>query len=78
MQCKSQAPPDLLDGDGLARPVVYVEELEVLIGELGGNQVGDDVGCARQLRVRTGDEAQGLPRDVGAELGLDWSGRTRL
>ena len=35
VQCKSQAPPDLLEEYGLAHPVVDVEELEVLIGELG-------------------------------------------
>ena len=34
VQCKSQAPPDLLEEDGLARPVVDVEELEMHIGEL--------------------------------------------
>eukprot|EP00614_Pseudopedinella_elastica_P002255 CAMPEP_0172588044 /NCGR_PEP_ID=MMETSP1068-20121228/7006_1 /TAXON_ID=35684 /ORGANISM="Pseudopedinella elastica, Strain CCMP716" /LENGTH=37 /DNA_ID= /DNA_START= /DNA_END= /DNA_ORIENTATION= len=34
-----------------------VEELEMLIGELRGDQVSDDVECAGQLRVRAGDEA---------------------
>ena len=46
MQCESQAPPDLLEEDGLARPVVDVEELRVLIGELTGDQVGGDMECA--------------------------------
>ena len=61
MQCEPQAPPDLLEEDGLARPVVDVEELEMPIGELRGDQVDDDVECARQLRVRAGDEAQDIP-----------------
>ena len=39
VQCKSQAPPDLLEEDGLAHPMVDVKELEVLIGELRGDQV---------------------------------------
>ena len=50
----------------------------VLIGELRGDQVGDDVECAGQLRVCAGVEAHDLPRVVGVELGLDWSGRARL
>ena len=45
VQCESQAPPDLLEEDGLARPVVDVEELRVLIGELTGDQVGGDMEC---------------------------------
>ena len=67
VQCESRAPPDLLEEDGLARPVVDVEELDNLIGELRGDQVGDDVECAGLIRIRVGDE-----------LGLDWSGRARL
>ena len=55
-----------------------VEELEMPIGELRGDQVNDDVECAGQLRVRAGDEAQGLPRVAGVEIGLDWPGRARL
>ena len=43
VQCKSQAPPDLLEEDGLAHPMVDVEQLGVLIGELRGDQVNDDV-----------------------------------
>ena len=43
VQSKSEAPPDLPKGDGLARPVVDFEGLEVPIGELRGDQVGDDV-----------------------------------
>ena len=74
VQCESQAPPDLLEEDGLARPVADVEELEMPIGELRGDQVDDDVKCAGQLSVRAGDEGQDFPRVVGAELGLDWSG----
>ena len=66
---------DLLEEDGLARPVVDVEELGMPIGELRGDQVDDDVECAGQLRIRAGDEAQGLPRIAGVEVGLDWSGR---
>ena len=76
--CESQAPPDLLEEDGLARPVIDVEELEIPIGELRGDRVGDDVECARQLRVHAGDGAQDFTRVVGVELGLDWSGRARL
>ena len=53
VQCESQAPPDLLEEDELtlARPVVDVEELEMHIGELRGDQVDDDVECDRQIRV---------------------------
>ena len=36
-QCKSQAPPDLLEEDGLAHPMADVEEPEMPIGELRGN-----------------------------------------
>ena len=78
MQCESRAPPDLLEEDGLAHPMVDVEELEMPIGELRGDQVDDDVECAGQLCARAGDEAQGLPRVLGVERGLDWSGRARL
>ena len=78
VQCESQAPPGLLEEDGLTRPVVDVEELEMPIGEFRGDQVDDDVECAGKLRVRAGDEAQGLPPVAGVELGLDWSGRARL
>ena len=31
VQCKSKASPDLLEEDGLAHPIVDVEELEMLI-----------------------------------------------
>ena len=41
--------------------MVDVEELEMPIGEFRGDQVGDDVECAGQLRVSVGDEDQGLP-----------------
>ena len=58
--------------------MVDVEELKISIGELRGDQSGDDVECAGQTRVRAGDEAHGLPRDVGAELGLDWPGPAGL
>ena len=58
--------------------MVDVEELKMLIGELRGDQFDDDVECAGQLSVRTGDEAHDLPRVVGAELGLDSPGRARL
>ena len=61
MQCKSQAPPNMLEEDGLAHPMVDVEELEMPIGELRGDQVNDDMECAGQLRVRAGDEAQDVP-----------------
>ena len=43
VQCESQAPPGLLEEDGLARPVVDVEELEMPIGELKGDQVNDKI-----------------------------------
>ena len=78
MQCESQAPPDLLEEDELALPMADVEELEMPIGELRGDQIGVCVECAGQLRVRAGDEAQDLPRVVGVELGLNWSGRASL
>ena len=71
VQCESQAPPGLLEEEGLARPVIDVEELEMLIGELRGDQVKGDVECAGQFIVRAGDEAQGLPRVLSVELGLD-------
>ena len=77
VQCESQAPPDLLKEDGLARSVVDVEYLEMPIGELRGDHVEDDVECTGQLRVRAGYEAQELLRVAGVELGLDWSGRAR-
>ena len=54
--------------------MVDVEELEVLIGELRGDQVNNEIECTGKLRVRAGDEAHDLPRAVGVELGLDWSG----
>ena len=60
VQCKSQAPPHLLEEDGLAHPMADVGELEVLIGELRGDKVNGDVECAGQLRVRAGDKAQDL------------------
>ena len=59
-------------------PVADVGELEMLIGELRCDQVDNDVEFAGQLRACAGDEGQGLPRVVGAELGLDWYGRARL
>ena len=43
VQCESRAPSDLLVKDGLARPVVDVLELEMLTGELRGDQVANDV-----------------------------------
>ena len=46
VQGKSQAFPDLLEEDGFAHPMVDVKELEVLIGELRGDQVNDGVECA--------------------------------
>ena len=67
VQCESQAPPDLLEENGLALPVADVEELEVPIGEMRGDQVNDDVEYAGQLRVSAGDEAQDPPRDIGVE-----------
>ena len=60
VQCESQVPPGLLDGKGLAHPVVDGEELGMLISELRGDQVDDDVEHAGKLRVRAGDEAKGL------------------
>ena len=42
----SQAPPGLLEEDGLARPMADVEELGMPIGEVRGDQVADDVECA--------------------------------
>ena len=78
VQCESQVPLDLLEGDGLARPVVDVDELNMPIGEFRGDQVGDDLECAGKLRVRAGDESHDLLGAVGVELGLDWSGRARL
>ena len=48
------------------------------IGEFRGDHVDDAVECAGELPVRTGDETHDLPWVVGVELGLDWSGRTRL
>ena len=62
----------MLEEYGLARPVVDIEELGVLIGELRGDQAGDDVECAEHLRVHAGDEAHYLPRVEGVELGFDW------
>ena len=80
VQCESRAPPGLLEENELARPVadVDVEELKVLIGKLRGDQDDDGLVCAGQIHVRAGDEAHGLPRVVGVELRLDWSGRAGL
>ena len=78
VQCESQAPPDLREEDGHARPVVDFEELGMLIGKIRGDQVGDVLEYAGLLPVRTGDEAHDLSRVVGAEIGLDWPGRARL
>ena len=78
VQCESQAHPELLEEDGLAHPMVDVEEMEVLIGELRGDQVNDNAECVGQLRVRAGDEAQDVPRVVSVELGTDWSRRAKL
>ena len=61
VQCESQAPPDLREEDGLAHPVIDIEELEMLIGELRGDQLSNDGECAGQLRVRAGDEPQDFP-----------------
>ena len=36
--CESQDPPDLLEEDGVACPVADVEDLEIAIGELGGDK----------------------------------------
>ena len=41
VQCKSQAPPDLLEEDGLTHPMTDVEEPEMLTGELRGDPVND-------------------------------------
>ena len=46
-----------------------VEKMKVLISELRGDQVSDDMEYAGQLRVRSGDYANDLPRVVGVELG---------
>ena len=75
---ESRVLPDLLEEDELARPVVDVEELNLFIGELRGDQVGDDMECAGRLRVRAGEKAHDLPRVIGFELRLDWSGRAGL
>ena len=61
-QCESQAPPDLLEDDGLAHLMVDVEGQEMPIGELRGDQVNDDVECDGRLRVLAGDVAQDLPQ----------------
>ena len=58
VQCKSQAPPGMLEEDGLAYSMADVEELEMPIGELRGDQVNEDAEYAGQLCVRAGDEAQ--------------------
>ena len=64
VQCESQAPPDLLGGDGLARPVLDVKELGMPIGELRGDQVNGDLECAGLLGVRAGDKpAPSSPRN---------------
>ena len=68
----------MLEEDGLAHPMIDVEELEMPIGELKRDQANGDLECAGQLRVRVGDEAQDRPRVVYFELGLGWSGRARL
>ena len=61
VQCKFQTPPDLLEEDELAHSMADVEEPEMPIGELRGDQVDNDVEFAGQLRARAGDEAQDVP-----------------
>ena len=61
VQCEFQAPPDLLKEDGLALPVADVDELEMPIGELTGDQVDDDVERTGRSCVRAGNEAHDLP-----------------
>ena len=71
VQCKSQAPPDLLKDELLAHPVAYIEDSGVSIGVLRADQSGDGVVCARKLPVRAVEEFHGLLRVVGVELGLE-------
>ena len=78
MQCESQAPLGLLEEDGLARPGVYVNELNILIGEHGAGQVDGTVECADHHPVLACDEARGLPRAAVVGAGLNWSGRVKL
>ena len=78
MQCGSKAPPDLQEENGLARLVVDVEELEMRIGVLTGDQLEGDVECAGKLCLRVCDEVRGLPRVFDAELGLSRSERARI
>ena len=54
VQCESQAPPDLVEEDGLVRSVVDVEELEMPIDELRGDQVDDDGSAHRLVERRSG------------------------
>ena len=68
MQCESQAPPGLLEGDGLARPAADLEELGVLIGKLRSDQDGDVVEGVGQLPVQACDKACDLSRFIGVEL----------
>ena len=78
VQRESQAPRDLLEEDGLACPVVDVEELGLHISELRGNHTGDAVESSRQLSLRAGDETHFLPRVAGVELRHEWPGLSRL
>ena len=64
VQCESQVPPGLLEAVELARPGGdpgdHVDELEMSIGELGGDQVGDAVEFARHHPVRYSDKARAV------------------
>ena len=51
VQYESHAPPGLLEEDGLAHPMADAEELGMLVSELRGDQVNDELECAGQLRV---------------------------
>ena len=51
--CEYPASPGLLEEDGLARPVVDVQELEMTIGELRGDQVDEDVELFRNVLGRS-------------------------
>ena len=68
VQCETKLPPVLVEEDGLARPVIDVEERKIFIGELRGGQVDENVECNGRLRISAGDEGRGLPQVAGAEL----------
>ena len=57
VQCESQAPPDLVEEDGPARPGVDVKELGMRNHKPGDDEASNAVDHLWHYHRRTGDEA---------------------